>query len=214
MPLRTLAAAPAKYLRVLSGARFFCARKRCRQDATGQTTVRTQREVSSLAAICPSMTGCRGLISSVEDSTGAMGWMSRGACQREDPELFFPIAADGPALQQISAAKRVCLRPPGTRRMPVLWPEGAPEWHLGRNHPRRTPRHAQTPGSRGRADAPADHRSAPASLHARAPCGQRQVRAVLMSLPARQRRALDLTGKTRLAGDPLWLSPRRCCRRR
>jgi len=36
--------------------------------------------------------------------------MSRGACQREDPELFFPIAATGPALQQISAAKAVCSR--------------------------------------------------------------------------------------------------------
>jgi WhiB family redox-sensing transcriptional regulator len=36
--------------------------------------------------------------------------MSRGACPREDPELFFPIAAAGPALQQISAAKTVCSR--------------------------------------------------------------------------------------------------------
>ena len=41
---------------------------------------------------------------------GSLGWMSRGACQREDPELFFPIAATGPALQQISAAKAVCRR--------------------------------------------------------------------------------------------------------
>ena len=41
-----------------------------------------------------------------------MDWMSRGACQREDPELFFPIAVTGPAVEQISAAKRVCLRCP------------------------------------------------------------------------------------------------------
>jgi len=42
--------------------------------------------------------------------TGSSGWMSRGACQGQDPELFFPIAADGPAVQQISAAKAVCGR--------------------------------------------------------------------------------------------------------
>lgn len=38
------------------------------------------------------------------------GWMPRGACQGEDPELFFPIAAAGPALAQVFAAKAVCFR--------------------------------------------------------------------------------------------------------
>ncbi len=47
-----------------------------------------------------------------QDAPGVMDWMSRGACLREDPELFFPIAAGGPALEQINAAKRVCLRCP------------------------------------------------------------------------------------------------------
>jgi WhiB family transcriptional regulator, redox-sensing transcriptional regulator len=37
-------------------------------------------------------------------------WMARGACQAEDPELFFPIAMTGPALDQISLAKAVCNR--------------------------------------------------------------------------------------------------------
>ena len=46
---------------------------------------------------------------SAGDATGSMDWMSRGACQREDPELFFPIADNGPALEQVNAAKRVCL---------------------------------------------------------------------------------------------------------
>jgi WhiB family redox-sensing transcriptional regulator len=41
---------------------------------------------------------------------GSLGWMSRGACQRADPELFFPVAAAGPALQQAEAAKAVCGR--------------------------------------------------------------------------------------------------------
>jgi WhiB family redox-sensing transcriptional regulator len=43
-------------------------------------------------------------------TTRSSDWMSRGACQREDPELFFPIAAIGPALHQVNAAKAVCLR--------------------------------------------------------------------------------------------------------
>jgi WhiB family redox-sensing transcriptional regulator len=43
-------------------------------------------------------------------SVGFCGWMSRGACLGEDPELFFPIAANGSAAQRISAAKRVCQR--------------------------------------------------------------------------------------------------------
>jgi WhiB family redox-sensing transcriptional regulator len=37
-------------------------------------------------------------------------WMPQGACQDEDPELFFPIAASGPALAQVFAAKAVCFR--------------------------------------------------------------------------------------------------------
>jgi WhiB family redox-sensing transcriptional regulator len=39
-------------------------------------------------------------------------WMLRGACLREDPELFFPISAAGPAQVQISAAKTVCAQCP------------------------------------------------------------------------------------------------------
>jgi WhiB family redox-sensing transcriptional regulator len=38
------------------------------------------------------------------------GWMARGACQAEDPELFFPITVTGPALRQIGLAKAVCGR--------------------------------------------------------------------------------------------------------
>jgi WhiB family transcriptional regulator, redox-sensing transcriptional regulator len=44
------------------------------------------------------------------DSVRDTAWMSRGACQTEDPELFFPIAATGPARDQMSAAKAVCGR--------------------------------------------------------------------------------------------------------
>lgn len=38
--------------------------------------------------------------------------MPRSACQGEDPEIFFPMAATGPALGQISAAKAICSRCP------------------------------------------------------------------------------------------------------
>jgi WhiB family redox-sensing transcriptional regulator len=37
--------------------------------------------------------------------------MSRGACRGEDLELFFPIAASGPALAQVRSAKAVCRCP-------------------------------------------------------------------------------------------------------
>ena len=45
---------------------------------------------------------------SSDTATGPFGWMSLGACQSEDPELFFPIATSGAALLQIDAAKAVC----------------------------------------------------------------------------------------------------------
>lgn len=41
-----------------------------------------------------------------------MEWLRRAACVGEDPELFFPIGTEGPALRDIAAAKRVCARCP------------------------------------------------------------------------------------------------------
>jgi WhiB family transcriptional regulator, redox-sensing transcriptional regulator len=80
-----------------------------------------------------------------EDAADAMGWMSRGACRGADPELFFPIAANGPALQQISAAKRICLRCPvrpaclsfGLKTLPEgIWGGTTPEERrIMRKHP-------------------------------------------------------------------------------
>ena len=43
---------------------------------------------------------------------GSLGWMSRGACRAEDPEIFFPTAAAGPVLAQVRSAKAVCGRCP------------------------------------------------------------------------------------------------------
>ncbi|MGW5865024.1 WhiB family transcriptional regulator [Streptomyces sp. NPDC055239] len=44
-----------------------------------------------------------------------MEWVHRALCAREDPELFFPVSAAGPALSEELAAKRICLRCPVLR---------------------------------------------------------------------------------------------------
>jgi WhiB family redox-sensing transcriptional regulator len=36
--------------------------------------------------------------------------MVRGACREADPELFFPIALEGGAVEEIASAKAVCGR--------------------------------------------------------------------------------------------------------
>lgn len=41
---------------------------------------------------------------------GRTSWMSRSACRRADPELFFPSAADGAASLHVQEAKAVCAR--------------------------------------------------------------------------------------------------------
>ncbi|MFJ1868712.1 WhiB family transcriptional regulator [Streptomyces sp. NPDC088097] len=43
-----------------------------------------------------------------------MDWRHEAACRAEDPDLFFAIGTNGPALLQIEEAKAVC------RRCPVL----------------------------------------------------------------------------------------------
>ncbi len=47
---------------------------------------------------------------SSQSAQASAAWMSRGSCQGEDTEIFFPIAATGPAGDQISAAKAICSR--------------------------------------------------------------------------------------------------------
>ena len=39
-------------------------------------------------------------------------WRYRALCRDEDPELFFPVGTDGPALAQVAEAKSVCMRCP------------------------------------------------------------------------------------------------------
>jgi WhiB family redox-sensing transcriptional regulator len=44
--------------------------------------------------------------------TGPADWRAQGACRREDPELFFPVAEAGPALVQLDRARAICRRCP------------------------------------------------------------------------------------------------------
>lgn len=41
-----------------------------------------------------------------------MDWRHSALCRDEDPELFFPVGTNGPALLQIEQAKTVCGRCP------------------------------------------------------------------------------------------------------
>lgn len=59
----------------------------------------------------------------------SVSWMSRGACQQADPDLFFPIGIGaGPAERQVEAAKAVCgpcaVRPDCLSYALVAKPEG------------------------------------------------------------------------------------------
>lgn len=41
-------------------------------------------------------------------------WTGRAACRTSavDPELFFPVSDSGPAVRQVTAAKRICMACP------------------------------------------------------------------------------------------------------
>jgi WhiB family redox-sensing transcriptional regulator len=41
-------------------------------------------------------------------------WTDLAACRGEDPELFYPVSASGPANAQVEEAKRVCAGCPVT----------------------------------------------------------------------------------------------------
>jgi WhiB family transcriptional regulator, redox-sensing transcriptional regulator len=42
-------------------------------------------------------------------------WREQAACRHTDPDLFFPIGATGPAIDQIESAKAVCRSCPSQR---------------------------------------------------------------------------------------------------
>jgi WhiB family transcriptional regulator, redox-sensing transcriptional regulator len=46
----------------------------------------------------------------------AQGWRLLAACRDADPDLFFPVSASGPCLDQITQAKAICARCPVRRQ--------------------------------------------------------------------------------------------------
>jgi WhiB family redox-sensing transcriptional regulator len=65
------------------------------------------------------------------DSRRSTAWMSRGACQGEDPELFFPIASTSPFRDQINAGKAICVRCSELEMCLFLRGQDCARWHLG-----------------------------------------------------------------------------------
>ena len=74
--------------------------------------------------------------------------MTRGACRDEDPEIFFPIAEQGPALAQVSAAKAVCLRCAVSTACLSFGLQTSQEGIWGGTTPGSTPRLAAPPACR------------------------------------------------------------------
>jgi WhiB family redox-sensing transcriptional regulator len=48
------------------------------------------------------------------------GWRRLAACRDADPELFFPVSASGPSLDQITQAKAICADCPVRRQCLVF----------------------------------------------------------------------------------------------
>ena len=52
-------------------------------------------------------------------------WRQLAACRHTDPELFFPVSASGPSLDQITQAKAICTRCPSAgNAWPSRWTPG------------------------------------------------------------------------------------------
>ena len=48
------------------------------------------------------------------------GWRRLAACRDADPELFFPVSASGPSMDQITQAKAICADCPVRRQCLVF----------------------------------------------------------------------------------------------
>jgi WhiB family redox-sensing transcriptional regulator len=93
---------------------------------------------------------------SSEAGAGFLGWMAQGACQRADPELFFPVVAGRAGLPRIRAAKAIChgcaVRDPClsyglATRQDGIWGGTTTEERTATRQPTSLPRHG-SPGPR------------------------------------------------------------------
>jgi WhiB family redox-sensing transcriptional regulator len=58
------------------------------------------------------------LVANPPDPEPDLSWRKTAACRDTSPELFFPIGTTGPAIDQIAAARAVCMACPS--RVPCL----------------------------------------------------------------------------------------------
>jgi WhiB family transcriptional regulator, redox-sensing transcriptional regulator len=58
----------------------------------------------------PALDSQRFFVVQEDANAGSTTWMVRGACRETDPELFFPIALEGSAVEEIAAARAICGR--------------------------------------------------------------------------------------------------------
>ena len=165
------------------------------------------------SALAPARAGRRLAVPPVTSGARSLSWMSRGACQQADPELFFPAGAvTGPAARQAEVAKAVCGRCAVRANCLSYALEAMPEGIWGgttldeRRAARRRPfrRWASTRyREHGKHDDDRGKRNVRrARCGAAGPARQDSV----MSLPASQRRALIQIEKT-LADDHPGLGP-------
>jgi WhiB family redox-sensing transcriptional regulator len=75
---------------------------------------RRDRTIRDAACVAADLGAAYAVRAGPDDAPGREvdDWRYRAACRGEDPELFFPIGAAGPALVQIARAKQVCARCP------------------------------------------------------------------------------------------------------
>lgn len=85
-------------------------RERPRRIAAAEASV-TGLEPRSMSRLVPRDGSGAGRPTTAAGLVGG-DWRHRAMCRDEDPELFFPVGTDGPALLQIAEAKSVCRRCP------------------------------------------------------------------------------------------------------
>ncbi len=102
------------------------------------TAVRPARKIPG--PVLPPRRGRPGFTRSVLGTRARMKWLRYAACVGEDPELFFPVGTTGPAVEDLTAAKRSFSPvPPHTPAVRPL-PNGRPRWASRRTAARRPSR--------------------------------------------------------------------------
>ncbi|WP_443072961.1 WhiB family transcriptional regulator [Streptomyces sp. NBC_01451] len=78
-----------------------------------------------------------------------MEWLRRAARTGEDPELFFPVGTQGPAVRDIAVARRVRAHCPVTPRCPDRALRSGRSGHRGAASAKRNAPHCSVPRENG-----------------------------------------------------------------